>query len=242
MKKPKPAAKEKAATSERYEPTPKERTVLTAYIAKTKEVALLPRLKVDGIAISPDHPDPEVGGRLLAHALGTTDNDFLNGIVSQLAIVTCRGNKEFDERQLNFMLATVAGVRPQDEIEAMLATQMAAVHMATMTFARRLSQVDTIQQQDSAERAFNKLTRTFTTQMQALKNYRSTGQQKVTVEHVTVHPGGQAIVGNVSHGAPKSDAGQNLSVALPALSPPVETPMPLPVGGGVEQKKVRAIP
>jgi hypothetical protein len=31
----------------------------------------------------------------------------------------------------------------------MLATQMAAVHMATMTFARRLAHVENIPQQDS---------------------------------------------------------------------------------------------
>src|SRR5437016_317121 len=58
----------------------------------------------------------------------------------------------------------------------MLAAQMATVHMATMTFARRLKHVDTIPQQDSAERAFNKLARTFTTQMEALKRYRTGGE------------------------------------------------------------------
>jgi hypothetical protein len=35
----------------------------------------------------------------------------------------------------------------------MLAAQMAAVHNATMTFARRLNHVENIPQQDSAERA-----------------------------------------------------------------------------------------
>ena len=55
-------------------------------------------------------------------------------------------------------------------------------------------------QQDSAERTFNKLARTFTTQVAALKNYRTGGQQKMTVEHVHVHEGGQAIVGNVQGG------------------------------------------
>jgi hypothetical protein len=85
----------------------------------------------------------------------------------------------------------------------MLAAQMAAVHNATMTFARRLNHVDNIQQQDSAERAFNRLGRTFTTQMEALKRYRTSGQQKMTVEHVHVHEGGQAIVGNVGGGLSK---------------------------------------
>ena len=55
-----------------------------------------------------------------------------------------------------------------------------------------------IPQQDSAERAFNKLTRTFAAQMSALKEYRSKGEQKMTVEHVRVAEGGQAIVGNVN--------------------------------------------
>jgi len=82
----------------------------------------------------------------------------------------------------------------------MLAAQMAVVQMATMTFARRLAQVDTITQQDSAERAFNKLARTFTVQVATLKKYRTGGQQKVPVEHVTVNEGGQAIVGNVETG------------------------------------------
>ncbi len=79
-------------------------------------------------------------------------------------------------------------------------TLLAAVHMATMTFARRLGNVENIQQQDSAERAFNKLARTFAAQMEALRKYRTGGEQKVTVKHVTVNEGGQAIVGNVSRG------------------------------------------
>jgi len=77
---------------------------------------------------------------------------------------------------------------------------MAAVHVAVLTFARRLGSVDTIQQQDSAEKALNKLARTFTTQVEALKRYRTGGKQKVTVEHVHVHEGGQAIVGNIESG------------------------------------------
>jgi len=49
----------------------------------------------------------------------------------------------------------------------------------------------------------NKLARTFTTQMEALKKYRTGGERKMTVEHVTVNEGGQAIVGNVSRGGQK---------------------------------------
>ena len=43
----------------------------------------------------------------------------------------------------------------------------------------------------------NKLSRTWTTLLEALNRQRGKGQQKVTVEHVHVHDGGQAIVGTV---------------------------------------------
>jgi hypothetical protein len=46
----------------------------------------------------------------------------------------------------------------------------------------------------------SKLSRTFAGQVEALKRYRTGGQQKVTVEHVTVNQGGQAIVGSVTVG------------------------------------------
>ena len=120
--------------------------------------------------------------------------------------------------------------------------QMAAVHMASMKFACRLAHVETLQQQDSASNAFNKLTRSYAAQMEALKRYRSTGEQRFVVERVDVHPGGQAIVGNVSQGKHANDAGQSAPAPLPVLAPPSETPLPLPGGGGVQQKKARAIP
>lgn len=75
---------------------------------------------------------------------------------------------------------------------------MGAIHSATMMIARRLNHVETIPQQDAAERALNKLTRTFATQLEGLERYRTGGQQKVVVENVTVNEGGQAIVGAVA--------------------------------------------
>ena len=147
--------------------------------------------------ISLDHPDELIGRALLMEAFASADDDFVNGIVSQLANVGGRG-QDINERGLNFMLSVIKGTEPRNQLEAMLAAQMAAVHMASMTFAGRLAHVDDMPQQDSAERAFNKLTRTFATQMEALNRYRTGGEQKVTVQHVSVAEGGQAIVGNVT--------------------------------------------
>jgi hypothetical protein len=43
-----------------------------------------------------------------------------------------------------------------------------------------------------------KMMRTYITQVEALNKLRRGGEQTVRVEHVHVHPGGQAIVGNVT--------------------------------------------
>jgi hypothetical protein len=186
-----------------YEPTPHERAAAEAYLAQKEKARPSPRMKVsmkgDVATISPDHPEAGIGHLLLMEALGTSEPDFMDGLLGQLANVGTKG-RAVNERGLNFMLAVVKGVGPKDQVEAMLAAQMAAVHNATMTFARRLAHVDNIPQQDSAERAFNKLARTFAAQVEALKRYRTGGEQTVRVEHVTVNEGGQAIVGNVSHG------------------------------------------
>src|SRR5215207_10882152 len=185
-----------------YTPTPKEDRAIQALSHRRAAKHPVPRIKVTHTngkpaEINSDHPDPITGGQLRMAALGTTSYDFSYGLLDQLAHASSKGSKA-DEDGLNFALAVVMGLEPRDEIEAMLGAQMAAVHLATMTFARRLNHVDNLAQQDSAERAFNKLARTFTAQMEALKRYRTGGEQKVTVQHVHVNEGGQAVVGNVS--------------------------------------------
>jgi hypothetical protein len=178
-----------------YEPTPVDVEALKAYrVARARG---RPRLKVMAGKLKIDHPDPAFGHLSLLKAVGSTDSDFLHGLTNQLVNAGSHGSAA-DEDGINFMLAVVKGIEPRDQVEAMLAAQMAAVHMASMTFARRLAHVDNLPQQDSASNAFNKLARTFAAQAEALKRYRSGGEQKMTVQHVHVAEGGQAIVGNVN--------------------------------------------
>ena len=105
-----------------------------------------------------------------------------------------------NEDALNAMIAFVRGLEAKDSLEAALATQMAAVHALTMRLAGQLSSSTTHKGQEHAERALNKLARTFASQVETLKRYRMGGEQKVTVQHVTVSDNAQAIVGNVSAG------------------------------------------
>jgi hypothetical protein len=195
-----------------YKPTPEESAALVAYFDEKKQRLPAPRIKLTEkngtVEVSTDHPMPSLGNALIMRALATADPAFFDGLLSQLVNVGTQGKP--DERGLNFMVSVIKAIEPKDEIEAMLAAQMVAVHMGTMTFARRVGNVDTLAQQDSASNAFNKLARTFAVQLEALKRYRTGGEQQVTVQHVTVNEGGQAIVGAVSQApAPTGGGGKS---------------------------------
>jgi hypothetical protein len=229
----KTATKAQNADAKPDEPSPDDVQALKAHTA----ARVGPRLKISGSTVKIDY-------QASLKAIGTTDGDFLEGFIKQLVDVGSQGSV-VDESGANFMLAVVEGVEPRDQIEAMLAAQMAAVHMATMTFARRLAHVDNIPQQDSAQNAFNKLARTFAAQVEALKRYRSGGEQKMTVQHVHVAEGGQAIVGNVN--APAEGGGarkksKDQPHAQLTYAPGIEMPrqieaereaLPSPDGSGV---------
>ena|SRR3984893_8942832 len=197
--------------------TAAERKAVGKFLARSEAKPSV-RFKVSnnatGVQIELDHPDKRIAPVLLMDAFGSADREFVDGVLRQLANAGSHG-KEADEGGLNFLVSVINGVEPRDHLEAMLAAQMAVVHVASMTFARRLANVETIQQQDSAERAFNKLTRTFASQMEALKRYRTRGEQKVTLQNVSVAEGGQAIVGNVTQ-APRGNVSEKTAGSSPA--------------------------
>jgi hypothetical protein len=182
-----------------------EAAAVRAYFAKGASKAPLARTKVEtraGVAhLAFDHASQAVGLALLANTFCTGSAQFATGLLGQLVDVS-RTGREPKASELDYMIATVQSIAPKDEIEALLASQMAAIHNATMSAARRLNQADTTLERDSASNALNKLARTFAAQLEALKRYRSDGEQAPTVkvQRVTVHDGGQAIVGNIQHG------------------------------------------
>lgn len=134
-------------------------------------------------------------------ALGAREEAFADGIVRHIGLVGGQG-AEGGTQTMNFLLSAVKEVEPRDAVEGMLAAQMAATHWATMYMAACIMSASNRDQRDSAERTFNKLGRTFTAQVEALKRHRTGGEQKVTVQHqhVNVSDGGRAVVGTVVHG------------------------------------------
>src|SRR5437879_2943057 len=122
------------SVKQEHQLTSRELTAIRKLVARN-DAKPAPRLKVvpkeKGTTIAPAHPDSLAGQALLMDALGTADIDFYRGLLDQVAGAASAGG-QIDEHTLNFMLSVVKGVEPKDQLEAMLAAQMAAVHVATM--------------------------------------------------------------------------------------------------------------
>jgi hypothetical protein len=207
-KKPKPEPKVDEPKTP-YEMTAAELEALRRYLARREGRPSAPRISIryegETSVISLTQGDPLAGSAVVMDALGICEADFASWYLSQI-IDMAKPGAQADEKSTNAILAGIAAMRPRDEAEAMLIAQMIATHELAMTFARRLKRVENIPQQDSAVNGLTKLTRTYAAQMEALKRYRSCGEQKMTVQHVHVAEGGQAIVGNVSASAPGGGA------------------------------------
>ena len=136
----------------------------------------------------------------LVEATGTLDMALSEHLFNQLAQSTWT-SKGSEALALNANIAMLRGIAPKDEVEGMLAAQMVSIHNMAMECSKRAMLADQPAQgvTENLNRV-NKLMRTFTTQLDALGRYRGKGAQKVTVEHVHINNGGQAIVGSISGG------------------------------------------
>ena len=131
---------------------------------------------------------------------GTRNEEVAIRIVQQI------GNslQGADPKNLNGLLiqaiSAIEELAPQTLTEAMLATQMIATHDAALKFLRcATAEGQTFKGSDANVVRATRLMRLHLDQIEAMQKLKGkAGQQKVTVEHVHVYPGGQAIVGAVS--------------------------------------------
>ena len=141
--------------------------------------------------------------RGLKRLTGSRDPDFARRLLDQVAeSLWLPADLSPAERQKR-LAAAVAALRdlaPSDAADGLLACQMLATHAAAMECLRRAM----LENQTAGGREANlgfaaRLSTLHLRQLVAYDRRRGRGQQKVTVEHVNVADGGQAIVGNVSH-------------------------------------------
>lgn len=106
-------------------------------------------------------------------------------------------------RQLSDDAMAVLGA--EDSLQSMLVAQMLSIHklqQSTMIFAHSISDLETKKYYTNTA---VKLSNCFVQQAGLLAKLQGIGGQKITVERVEVHQGGQAIVGNVRGGMGKKE-------------------------------------
>jgi hypothetical protein len=133
--------------------------------------------------------------------VGGSRSDHWNNVLGTQAIQslwTKHSDQAMLDKQYNATVAALVGIGPKDEIEGMMAAQLVAAHNAAMECYRRaMIGEQTFEGRRENLSQANKLSRTYAVLLDALNRHRGKGQQKVTVEHVHVHAGGQAVVGMV---------------------------------------------
>jgi hypothetical protein len=178
--------------------------------------------------------------------IGGSQSDRWNTLVANQTIQSLWVHSDKDTRdwQYRATVAALGGIGAKDEIEGMIAAQLIAAHSSAMECYRRaMIREQTFEGRREALTQANKLSRTYAALLDALNRHRGKGQQKVTVEHVHVHSGGQAIVGPVERPTPanslrterQSDAKQITHAPQPTMRSPNPEPETVPGTGDAER-------
>jgi hypothetical protein len=182
------------APAEKSVPTDAERAEVQTCTERKKRRRRSPRFTVERqedaqVYVAPAGVHPEVAIFRVMNAFGTTNADLAECLIRQILNTTHlqSSGAPINADTLNAALAAVTGIGPQDEAEAMLATQMVAVHWVAMALLGKAGLTNDRTLLNDAGNLAVKLLRTYTTQLETLKRYRSAGEQRVVVQHQHVN-------------------------------------------------------
>lgn len=129
-------------------------------------------------------------------ATGIKNRDIADRIVCQVGESLLSPSRQTTDSRLIKAIGTLGEVGPQNGTEAMLSAQMIAAHEAAIHFTKLGAAQTRLEGIEVCARQAARFMRVFNEQLEAMQKLKGkTGQQKVTVEHVHVNEGGQAIVG-----------------------------------------------
>jgi hypothetical protein len=133
----------------------------------------------------------------LVKQIGVEDiaTDVINAIMRPLIqLITSQGDDT--ESAFNKAITLIAASDPKNQLELMLATQLAMTHLTLGKSAQLLDKnykdVNTI---NSLGNLYTKLSRLGIDQINTLERMKGKGQQKIIVEKVNIESGGQAAIG-----------------------------------------------
>lgn len=184
-------------------------------------------LKISEDAVGPQHMVPS---KALQEALEVSAADLANQKVNEIGKLLWfheDASEETKHARIVRALELYESLEPADGAEGMLAAQMVGAHDAALECLKRAAVSNqTFAGRDMALKHANKLMTLYTQQLAALNKHRGKGQQKVTVEHVNVAAGGQAIVGNVETGRRKQSGNATKEDEPDAIEHAPDVPLP----------------
>jgi hypothetical protein len=154
------------------------------------------------------------------------NKEFAETISLQLSNACVLDDGKFDRARFSLMLSVMVDQQPRDHFALMLMNQICGFHDLVMKYIGLLGRANTLAEIDIIERTLNKLARTTATLIDVLQRYQSGGDQRVTVQKVSVSERGKAIVGNITQNA--ADASKATAADTPAAITDAHAP-PMPI-------------
>lgn len=131
--------------------------------------------------------------------LGTENIELGNIFLNQVVGTCIPPRNQQNIKEVATLVSLFDECKVQSPIETMLLSQMAAVHTHLMKSLALANSDCSMSTKETIYCMANKLLKTFTTQVEVYEKFKRGGHQSIKVDHVHVHNGAQAIVGNVNH-------------------------------------------
>jgi hypothetical protein len=155
----------------------------------------------DGTYIKPQFSDPNVTQLYKAEAqraamcaaTGTASEEYSKLIFTQVYAGLFKVGAP--DNTLAAAHEALLAMNPADEYEGMLCSRLLVLHDQYMHFMSIVTVPNQLQQIiDLSINRATKLMRVYNETLETLNRYRRKGEQKVTVQHVNVNNGGQAVI------------------------------------------------
>lgn len=138
---------------------------------------------------------PDFSNAAADKAFLSSDDPNYRGALLISELANCLPLREF---ALDRAASLMRSLKPRTSLEVLLCSQMIAIHAGALNALGQAANTESLESADLWTARANRLCRTFVMQIEALQSLRSKGKQRITVKHVNVNLGGQAIMGSVT--------------------------------------------
>lgn len=142
---------------------------------------------------------PPIDQNKLGKISGSNSRTFAELLLGQ-AIAACQGVSQ-DLNPGRAMADALMELQAQDPLESALMSQALSVHFQAMQMMARSDTAQSPEIREQWLRLTTKLMTLFARQLEAISKYQRKGQQHMTIHHMNLEPGSNAVLGSVTHTA-----------------------------------------